>query len=126
MAKQSHVALPYLSRRGRLIFSRILKHIKDAGIDAPIDSMELSMLANSFDVFEIMAEKCNKGGYVVPVTGKNGTFDQAVPEYTIMKQQYDTILKHGPKFGLNPGDREKIFSGMKKAKKKVGVADGLD
>lgn len=83
------------------------------------------MLANSFDVFEKMAQYCNDKGYITPVTGKNGTFDQAAPEYGIMKQQYDIIMKHGPKFGLNPGDREKIFSGMKK-KKKVSVNDGLD
>lgn len=125
MAKQSHIALPYLTKRGRLIFYRILNHIKDAGIDADIDNMELSMLANAFDLFEIMSKKCNENGYIAPVSGKNGTFDQVVPEYGIMKQQYDIIMKHAPKFGLNPGDREKIFAGMKK-KKKVSVSDGLD
>lgn len=84
------------------------------------------MLANAFDLFEIMSKKCNDNGYIAPVSGKNGTFDQVVPEYGIMKQQYDIILKHSPKFGLNPGDREKIFNGMAKKKKKESVLDGLD
>lgn len=123
--KQSHVALPYLTKRGRLIFYRILNHIKDAGIDAQIDDIELSMLANSYDCFERAAKHCNDNGFSKEIEAKQGSFGQIVPEYTVMRNEYSNILKHSPKYGMNPGDREKIFSGMKK-KKKVSVNDGLD
>ena len=39
-----------------------------------------------------------------------------------MKNEYQNILKHSAKFGLNPGDRAKIFAGMK-SKKKVDFAN---
>ena len=126
MAKQSHIALPYLTKRGRLIFYQILNHIKDAGIDSPIDNIELSMLANSYDAFERAASFCNEKGFSREIESKQGSFGQIVPEYTVMRNEYSNILKHSPKYGMNPGDREKIFSGMKKVKKKVSVSDGLD
>jgi len=123
MARPEHEPMDYLSKRGRLLFYRIIRHIKESDLVRDIDTLELSMLANSFDLYEKMAEECNEKGYVRPVSGKNGTFDQAVPQYTIMQQQYANIMKHSPKFGLTPGDREKIFSGMKAKKKKDALAD---
>jgi hypothetical protein len=42
-----------------------------------------------------------------------------------MRNEYNNILKHAPKYGLNPGDREKIFGGLKKKKKK-DPNEGLD
>lgn len=125
MARESHVALPYLTKRGRLIFYQILNHIKDAGIDAKIDTLELSMLANSYDAFERAASYCNVNGFSKQIEAKQGSFGQIIPEYTVMRNEYSNILKHSPKFGMNPGDREKIFGGMK-AKKKKSITDGLD
>lgn len=125
MAKQTHTALPYLTKRGRLIFYQILNHIKDAGIDSPIDAIELSMLANSYDAFERAADFCNRNGFSREIEAKQGSFGQIVPEYSVMKNEYSNIMKHSPKYGMNPGDREKIFNGMKK-KQKADPSAGLD
>lgn len=126
MPRPENLPADYLTKRGKEIFKRIVKHVKDKNLIEDIDDFELSMLANSFDVFHIAAQKCNQEdyGYIQPVTGKNGTFDQVVPEYTIMRNEYQNILKHSPKFGLNPGDRAKIFKGIKKEKKNPD--EGLD
>jgi phage terminase small subunit len=125
MAKVEHVALPYLTKRGRNIFYQILNHIKDAGIDAGIDAIELSMLANSYDAFERAAEFCNKNGFSREIEAKQGSFGQIVPEYSVMKNEYSNILKHSPKYGMTPGDRAKIFGGMK-TKKKKDPNEGLE
>ena len=43
------------------------------------------------------------------------------PEYNIMKNEYAQILKHSGKFGLNPSDRDKLFSkALEKDKGKKG------
>lgn len=125
MPRPEYEPASYLTKRGRKIFYSIVKHVDDNGLMRKIDTLEVSMLANSFDSFDIATEKCNSGGYINAVTGKNGTFDQVSPWYTIMRNEYANILKHSPKYGLNPGDREKIFGGMK-TKKKVNPNEGLD
>lgn len=126
MARPEYEPLPYLTKRGRKIFSLIIKHIQDSGFLFDIDTLELSMLANSFDIYERMSEICNgENGLTEMVTGKNGTFKQVRPEYTIMKNEYTNVIKNSSKYGLTPGDREKIFSGMKK-KKKADPSSGLD
>lgn len=126
MPRPEYEPLPYLTKRGRKIFSQIVKHITDTETIFDIDVLELSMLANSFDIYERMSEQCNgDSGLIELVTGKNGSFRQARPEYSIMKAEYANIMKNSGKYGLTPGDREKVFSGMKK-KKKVSVSDGLD
>jgi len=117
MPRPEHEPLPYLSARGRKIFYKIVKHITENDLIQDIDVMELSMLANSFDTFEIAAAKCNVDGLINPVTGKNGTFDQVSPYYSIVKNEYGNIMKHSMQFGLSPGTRIKIFNGMKKKKK---------
>lgn len=125
MAKTEYVALPYLTKRGRVIFYQILNHIKDAGIEYKIDTLELSMLANSYDSFERAADYCNKHGFSKEIESKQGSFGQIIPEYTVMRNEYSNILKHSPKFGMTPGDRAKIFGGMKKKEKK-NPNEGLD
>jgi phage terminase small subunit len=117
--------MPYLSQRGWRIFLKIVRHINDHEVIQDIDTLELSMLANAIDAYERAAVICNQKGFTEEVTGKNGTFTQVIPEYSIMKQQYDLILKHSPKYGLTPGDREKIFGGMKRVKK-LNPVDDLD
>lgn len=126
MPRADYQPADYLTKDGKRIFKEIVKHVTDKGIIEDIDVMELSMLANSFDLYSQCASKCNEvdGGYIRPVTGKNGTFDAVAPEYSIMKNEYTNILKHSPKFGLNPGDRAKIFKNV--AKKKKDPTDGID
>lgn len=127
MPRPEYEPLPYLTKRGRKIFSQIVKHITDTETIFEIDVLELSMLANSFDIYERMSEQCNgTDGLIEMVTGKNGTFRQSRPEYSIMKAEYANIMRNSGKYGLTPGDREKIFNGMAKKKKKESVLDGLD
>jgi len=127
MARPEYEPGSFLTKRGRKIFYDIVKHIKDTNVIEDIDTLELSMLANSFDVYERMALSCNDDdlGLTEMVTGKNGTFKQVRPEYNIMRNEYTNILKNSGKYGLTPGDRHKIFGGMK-TKKKVNPAEGLD
>ena len=116
--------MDYLTKRGRLIFFQIVRHIKDADIIADIDVLQLSMLANSFDLFEKAAQECNDKGISVELVAKQGSFAQVRPEYTVMRNEYSNILKLSASFGMNPGDREKIFSGLKK-KKRVRTLDDV-
>ena len=115
--------MDYLSKRGRKIFLSIVNHIKEHDLIMDIDVLELSMLAQAYDILERCAAVCNDKG-LTEATGKSQHV-QAIPEYSIMKQQYDLILKHSPKYGLTPGDREKIFGGLRKVKK-LNPVDDLD
>ena len=118
MPRSEYEPLPYLSKRGRTIFYRIVRHINEGGIIADIDTFELSMLANAFDLYETAAMHCNEASVSDHLFTMNGSTKQVIPEYNVMQQQYDKVLKHSMKFGLNPGDRTKIFNGLKvKAKK---------
>ena len=85
------------------------------------DKFEMAMLANSFDLYAEAAKACNEKGISMSFTNdKGGIYEQIRPEYTVMKNEYGNILKHAGKFGLNPGDRDKIFKGLKDDKKKKG------
>jgi P27 family predicted phage terminase small subunit len=109
----------FLTKEGKAIFERIKTHCVQNNILFEIDDLELAMLCNSFDMYAVNAELCNKEGIAMTIiTEKGGTYSQIRPEYTVMKNEYQNILKHSSKFGLNPGDRAKIFSGMKQEKKK--------
>ncbi len=109
-------AMSYLSETGKEIYKALEKHCRGVLKTKEVDSFELEMLANSFDLYAINAEYCRDHGTTQsPV---KGGWDQIRPEYTVMKNEYQNILKHGAKFGLNPGDREKIFSNLDKGKKK--------
>lgn len=108
--------LDFLSERGMDIYKAIRNHCKKYGI-TDVDYMEMAMLANSFDLYAINAKVCNDSGYTQ--SPKEGGWDQVRPEYTIMKFEYANVLKHSSKFGLNPGDRERLFSKLKEPKKKM-------
>lgn len=125
MARPEFEPEDFLTKNGRTIFFAIIRHIKEKEIIEAIDTLELSMLANSMEVYQRMAETCNKEGFTEVVTGKNGSFNQIRPEYTVMRNEYQNVLKHSGKFGLTPGDRHKIFGGLKK-KKRANPNDGLD
>jgi len=123
MPRPEHEPASYLTKRGRRIFLSIVKHIKDHGLIQDIDVLELSMLANSFDAYERAAAYCNEHGFSREIEAKQGSFGQIIPEYTVMRNEYGNILKHSPKYGLTPGDREKIFGGLKNKKRLDPVSD---
>lgn len=110
--------MDFLTDAGREIYKRLETHCSDKLKVMDIDSLELSMLANSMALYFDTAEFIRDNGVKMTfVTGK-GTYEQIRPEYTVMKNEYQNILKHGAKFGLNPGDREKIFKNLTKEKPK--------
>jgi len=81
------------------------------------------MLANSFALYAENAKYCNENGIKMTITTeKGGEYSQICPEYTVMKNEYQNILKHSGKFGLNPGDRSKIFKKLDNGKKQTGTA----
>lgn len=106
---------PYLSEKGKQIYQVILKHIDRNNWSQDIDDFELSMLANAFDMYEKCALTIQTSG--MTQTAKNN-FEIARPEISIMEKVYGIILKHSAKFGLNPGDRKKIFKVIDQKKRK--------
>lgn len=96
----------YLSPEGQKIYNEILGHIDKNNWSQDIDDYELSMLANAFDMYSKCAMYIKENG-MTQMT-KTG-FMAARPECGIMKTEYANVLKHSAKFGLNPGDRKKIF-----------------
>jgi phage terminase small subunit len=107
----------YLSEQGHRIYVELQKHCKKLKM-MDIDYLELSMLANEFDCYARASKMCNEEGFA-------NKHSQIRPEYTVMKTAYANILKHSGKFGLNPGDRARIFKGLDKKEKKNPV-EGLD
>ena len=124
MPRQEIEPVDYLNKRGRKIFQLIVAHLKEAGLDFDIDILQLTMLANSMELYESAAKRLNdlRAAGDAEAYGKGGKLST---DYQVMQKEYDKIVTHGAKFGLNPGDREKIFGGMK-AKKKKSITDGLD
>ena len=89
----------YLTLRGERIFNAIAEYLKERNYDEQVSSFELSMLANSFAMYAEAAEDCKKYG----TTQKTKTnYSQVRAEYTVMKTEYQNVLKHSMKFGLNP------------------------
>ena len=134
----------FLNEKGRIIFDAIKENCTKVGLwDA--DDFEIAMLANSFALYAECAEYCNKWGVSMCFnqskkgdnvleddlgiteedTGKPraGIYQQVRPEYTVMKNEYNNILKHSGKFGLNPGDRQRLFKKLSEGKK---VKKGFD
>ena len=102
--------LAFLTDGGRVIYEALKEHCSKYKLEA-IDDYELAMLANSFDLYGRCAAKCNEGDFA-------NKHDQIKPEYSVMKTEYQNILKHSGKFGLNPADRAKFFKGSKGEEKK--------
>ena len=98
--------MKHLTKDGYKIYEQIKGICTDRlGIE-DADDFELKMLANSFYLYMKYADICNETGCTQKP--KAGGWDQVRPEYTIMKNEYQNILKHSGKFGLNPSDRAKI------------------
>lgn len=118
-----------MNDEGRTIFDAIKKHCKDKLKMMDVDDFELSMLANSLWLYADNARYCNDNGVSMTfVTEKGGTYEQVRPQFTVMKNEYQNILKHSAKFGLNPGDRERLFkslSGKKDKKKGFDLGDKM-
>lgn len=106
----------FLTDRGKWVYSQIEKHLKKLKM-MEVDALELSMLANAFDLYASSASLINKEGRTIDMITKTGVYKMLHPEYKVMTVEYGNILKHGAKFGLNPGDREKIFKGLKEKEK---------
>jgi phage terminase small subunit len=93
-----------------------------------VDKFELGMLANSFDLYAESAKYVRDNGAKMVIVTERGSYYQICPEFTVMKSEYSNILKHSGKFGLNPGDREKIFKSLanaKPAKKGFNLGDKM-
>ena len=106
-------AQDYLTPKGVQIFNAIAKYLEENNYKEGVSSFELSMLANSFDMYADAAKKCKEGG-TTQVT-KTG-YSQVRAEYTVMKTEYQNVLKHSGKFGLNPSDAKKMLDKLPNAK----------
>lgn len=130
----------HLTDTGKEIYRRLESFVKGKLNMEEVDDIELSMLANSYDLYFKNAKFCNDYGVSMsfPKSGKpdngedddelaedekneikaktGGMYQQIRPEYTVMKNEYQNILKHSSKFGLTPGDRAKIFKDFGKNK----------
>src|SRR6187402_486172 len=108
----------FLNDEGQFIFEQLKKHCVSKLKMMDADDFELSMLANSFAMYADNARYCNEKGVKMTITTeKGGEYSQICPEYSVMKNEYQNILKHSGKFGLNPGDRNKLFKALKTEKK---------
>lgn len=96
-----------LTANGKQIFDQIKSHCEKLGVYNDIDDLELIPLAHNYDLYIQMALDCKNNG--VTQKPKNGGWHQVRPEYTVMQKSYAYIMKHSSKFGMNPGDRVKIF-----------------
>ena len=116
--------MKHLSEKGVQIYDRLEKHVKEKLKMEAIDDIELSMLANSYALYFEMAEYIHDNGVKFTIiTEKGGSYEQICPEYTVMKNEYQNILKHSSKFGLTPGDRAKIFKDFGKKDDKDPLGD---
>ena len=98
----------YLTDSGKRIFTKIEKYLKEKGITHNITSLELSMLANSFDVYATAALDVNENGYK-QLNERTGGYSLS-PAAQVMKTEYTNIKNHSPKFGINPVDMRKILA----------------
>lgn len=117
--------MDFLSEKGLLIYEEIKKHVESKLRLMDADRFEMAMLANSFDLYSQCADYVKSHGVKFTITTeKGGEYEQICPEYTVMKSEYANILKHSGKFGLNPGDRERMFKTLKESgkEKPKGVA----
>ena len=143
--------MDFLSKNGLFVFGELEKHCKEKLKMMDVDRFELAMLANSFDLYSKCAKYCLDWGISMKFQPKSapegfeeldedekesvretrggkqgGQYEQIRPEYTVMRNEYQNILKHSAKFGLNPGDREKIFKHLDDGKgKKKGFNLGM-
>lgn len=129
----------FLNAKGRIIFDAIKENCKKLNL-WEADDFEIAMLANSFALYAQCADHCNQWGVSMSFPKKGGAnmeegdeelavdekeakgvagiYQQVRPEYTVMKNEYNNILKHSDKFGLNPGARNRLFKKLSEVKEK--------
>lgn len=142
--------MDFLSENGLSIYKELKKHCESKLKLLEVDRFELAMLANSFDLYAKAAKYCRDYGISMSFKPSDapedyedladdeketvresksskagGIYQQIRPEYTVMKNEYNNILKHAGKFGINPADRSKFFKGIDKPQKKK-ITDDLD
>lgn len=108
----------YLPKEAQKIFNRIYNHVKANGLELEIDSLEMSMLAFSFYQFAEAVKNGIEEGFLNEYENDKGTTIQINGYQAQINQCYSNIMKHSPKFGLTPGDREKITAFAKKETEK--------
>ena len=107
--------MKHLSEKGKQIYNRLKTHCESRLSMIDVDDIELSMLAYSYALYFEMAEYIKENDVkFTMITEKGGEYEQIRPEYSVMKNEYQNILKHSSKFGLTPGDRAKIFKDIGK------------
>lgn len=115
--------MDFLSEKGLLIFKELKKHCEKQLKMMEVDEYELKMLASSFDRYAKNAKFCRDNGDTFDMPTKTGVYPMIRPEYNVMKNEYSQILTHAGKFGLNPGDREKLFKKLKTEETKKKAFD---
>lgn len=106
----------YLTDRGKEIFQEIVAAIPNQDILLKTDSLELSMLAQAFDVYARGAKELNDGDSIKTTKAQLST---------IIKQSSDFITKNSDKFGLNPAAREKIQAFAMKKEEKESILKSM-
>jgi P27 family predicted phage terminase small subunit len=114
----------FLTEDGRQIFDFLSDHLKENNIYKDVDLFELAVLSQAFSLYRKAAKIINDVGPTQQP--EKGGWDQVSPWYTVLKNEYQNILKHSPKFLINPEARQRIFKGKLDKKKKVSITDGLD
>lgn len=115
----------YLNDLGKQIYDRLEKHCKTLGM-AEIDNIELTALAASYALYFENLQFCNENGIKFTMTTeKGGEYEQIRPEYTVMCKEAQWFSKHSAKFGMTPGDRQKIFKDFGK-EKEADPLEGLN
>ena len=102
----------YLTNEGGAIFKEIVKSLN--GVTEEIDTYELSMLANSYDLYHRNAEILN-GSTQLPVLDQTRIA-------ALMDKAWRQIEKQSDKFGMNPIGRDKLSKIAKPQKKDSKLA----
>lgn len=107
MRKQNNFE-SFLTPEGEGHYQAIKTHASTLGVWHDAFDFECKMLANSLSLYFDAAKTCNETGTSIKI-GKQG-YQQVSPDYLVMKTEYANILKHSPKFGLNPADLSRLFT----------------
>lgn len=99
-----------LTDEGKEIYEQIKDSIEDWD-DRFV--FELEALSNSIALYGKAAEDVNENEYFIQF--KTGHQQKSV-SYQVMEKEYNNIIKHGPKFGMNPTDLKKLTGGKEKPK----------
>lgn len=106
----------FLNDNGKAIYKRLSDHCEQNNVLFSIDDIMISNLAFWLMVqWECSEEYGTEAGFIQKT--KSG-YGQVSPKYAMMVKAQEMVAKLSPPFGITPGDRAKIFSGMKKEKKK--------